>query len=285
MALRNVLLATLAFVTSAAAESGNEIVAKSVAVTQQDWNIAPRYSFIDHEVAAKHGNPQPNKTERVLMIDGSPYNELIAIAGHGLSKEQQDAEARKLARERAKRARESAEERQRRIARYVRERTQDHRMLAEMANAFEYAVTGEDMLEGHKVWVIKASPKPGFVAHDREGRVLKNMDGELWIDQATYQWVKVEAHVTKPVSMYGFLAKVKPGTRFELEQSPVSAALWLPKRFVVTVRASVLGVANENSFNEDDFRDYRLQAQDVQAQDVQTQNGPPAQASGKLPGQ
>jgi len=270
----------LVFVTSAAAESGDEIVAKSVSVTQQDWNKARRYSFIDHEVAAKRGASQPNKTERVLMIDGSPYNELVAVGGHALSKEQQDAEARKLARERTKRAHESAQDRKRRIARYLRERTQDHRMLAEMANAFEYTVAGEEMLEGHKVWVIKSSPKPGYVAHDREGRVLKNMDGGLWIDQATYQWVKAQAHVTRPVSMYGFLAKVKPGTRFELEQAPVSGTLWLPKRFVVTVRATALGIRNENSFNEDDFRDYQLQSQDVQAQ-----NGQPAEGSGELPGQ
>ena len=83
------------------------------------------------------------------------------------------------------------------------------------------------------------------------------MRGNLWVDQATYLWVKVEAHVVAPVSMYGFLAQVKPGTKFELEQSPVSSDLWLPKRFVEMVRATVLGLHDLNSRDEDDFSDYR----------------------------
>ena len=65
-----------------------------------------------------------------------------------------------------------------------------------------------------------------------------------------------------------------PGTRFELEQIPVSETLWLPKRFVVTVRATALGIHNEDSFNEDDFRDYQLQAE----------NGPPVKESRELRG-
>ena len=85
------------------------------------------------------------------------------------------------------------------------------------------------------------------------------MQGQLWIDESSCQWVKVEAHVMNPGSMFGFLAKVKPGTRFELEQAPVTSTLWLPKRFVVTVKANGAPASEmRTSLSEDDYRDYRL---------------------------
>lgn len=136
-------------------------------------------------------------------------------------------------------------------------------MLNEMVKAFDFTITGEGMLDGHKVWMLKTTPKRSYVPHNREGRVLQHMEGQMWIDQATYRWVKVEAHVMMPVSMYGFLAKVKPGTRFELEQAPVSSAHWMPKKFTVTVRATALWIKNENSFDEDDYSDYRLEAKNT----------------------
>lgn len=52
--------------------------------------------------------------------------------------------------------------------------------------------------------------------------MLRGMEGELWIDEATFQWVKVQARVIRPVSIEGFLARVEPGTRFELEKMPVA---------------------------------------------------------------
>jgi hypothetical protein len=48
------------------------------------------------------------------------------------------------------------------------------------------------------------------------------MQGKLWIDKDSFQWVKVEAQVMHPVSIEGFLAKVEPGTHFELEKEPVA---------------------------------------------------------------
>ena len=47
------------------------------------------------------------------------------------------------------------------------------------------------------------------------------MEGTLWIDRDTFQWVKVEAQVTRPVKIVGFLAEVEPGTHFELEKKPI----------------------------------------------------------------
>lgn len=245
------------------ASSPHDIVERSVRVTQQDWSQAPNYSYIDREVKSEHGHARHTRTDRVRLIDGSPYNELIAINDEALSKEQARDQARKLARETERREHESPADHKRRIASYERERTHDHQMLSEMIKAFDFTPAGEGTLGTRRVWVVDAAPKPGYVPHNHEGKVLQHMRGKLWIDQATYQWVKVEAEVDRPVSFYGFLARVKPGTRFELTQAPVAQTLWLPSRLVVTVKATALGIRNESSYDEDDYRDYQPQTQKV----------------------
>ena len=234
-----------------------EIVRKSVEAIQEDWAEAPHYTYLERDVDSKKDNPAMAKTYRVLMIDGSPYNQVTAINDRPLSPEEKAAEQRKLQHEIAKRHDESDRERRRRMAKYVRERERNHEMLKEMVSAFEFHLAGQAQVDGHACWVLDATPKPGYEPVDHEGRVLKGMQGELWVDKATYQWVKVHAEVTRPVNFYGFLAKVGPGTEFDLEQEPVANGIWMPKAFHVQVRASALGFISENSNEHDTYRDYQ----------------------------
>jgi hypothetical protein len=71
-----------------------------------------------------------------------------------------------------------------------------------------------------------------------------------------YQWVKVQAEVVRPVTMF-VVAKVGPGTRFELEQQPINGSIWLPKHFAENVKASALGFLDESSTDDESYSDYR----------------------------
>ena len=93
---------------------------------------------------------------------------------------------------------------------------------------------------GFEVYVLKATPRKGYKPPDRDSEVLTGMEGTLWIDQRTFQWVKVEAHVFHPVKIEGFLATVEPGTRFELEKRPVSGDIWMASHFSMRSNAKVL---------------------------------------------
>jgi hypothetical protein len=130
-------------------------------------------------------------------------------------------------------------------------------MLKEMVDAFDFHLTGEANIDGHACWVFDAQPKPGYQPKTRETKVLSGMQGKLWIEKSQYQWVRVEAEVMRPVSLYGIIAKVGPGTHFFLEQAPVAGNLWLPKHFSVKVNASALGFINENSSDDETYRDYK----------------------------
>jgi hypothetical protein len=238
-----------------------DIIRKSVAATDANWKEAPKYAFHERDVASKKNRPKGTKTYEVLMIDGSPYNKLIAVNDRPCSKEEQQAEEQKLRTEVVNRQKEGARERNRRISRYQKERAQDQAMMREMAEAFTFKLVREMNLDGRDVYELEATPKPGYVPKTRETKVLSGMKGTLWVDKETNQWVKVDAQVTRPVSFYGFLAKVGPGTGFELEQVAVGGNLWLPKHFAVRVNASALGFINENSSDDETYSDYRPMSQ------------------------
>jgi len=245
------------FCAVAASVNVEQIVLRSVAANEADWKAAPKYAFTEHDVITKRAGTPAIKTYQVLMIEGSQYNRLIAINNRPLTAAENGGEENKLKLEIARREHESARQRAHRIEKYDRDRRQDHDMMNEMAEAFAYRLVGEETLDGHSVYILDASPKPGYEPHSRETRVLIGMRGRMWIDKETYQWVKVVAEVTKPVEFGLFLAKVGPGTRFELEQRPVGDGIWMPTHFSMNVNASVLGFYSENSTDDETYSHYQ----------------------------
>lgn len=239
------------------------IVRRSVEAIQEDWAQAPKYSWVERDMESKRDGARISKTYRVLMIDDSPYNVVTAINDRPLSAAENATEQKKLAKEIAKRRNQSERERARRIAKYQREQQHNHAMLEEMVNAFRFDMAGEARVDGRDCWVLEAQPRPDYDPPDHEGRVLDAMKGKLWIDKASYQWVRVQAEVVRPVSFYGFLAKVGPGTEFYLEQEPVASGIWLPKVFNVRVQATALGFFSENSTENDSYRDYQPMPQAI----------------------
>lgn len=233
-----------------------EIVRRSVAVNEANWKQAPNFGYVERDSSSKRGGAKVVKTYQVYLIEGSEYNQLIAVNDKPLSPQQKAAEEQKLKQEIQKRQHESPSERAKRVAKYQRERQQDHAMMREMANAFNFNLAGEENVNGREAWVLVAEPKPDYKPKTRETKVLTGMRGKLWVDKQTYQWAKVDAQVVKPVSYGGFIAKVGSGTRFVLEQAPVSGSLWLPRHFAVNVNASVLW-RNRSSADDETYHDYR----------------------------
>ena len=87
--------------------------------------------------------------------------------------------------------------------------------------------------------------------------VLTAMRGEFWIDTITFQWVRASAVVLQPVSIDGFLARIQPGTEFEVEQMPMTGDVWLPKHFQIRSRSSILFFFHHHINEEDTYFDYR----------------------------
>jgi hypothetical protein len=191
------------------------------------------------------------------MILGTPYNRLIAVNEQPLSPEDNAKEERKLQQVIAERRAETPEQRQRRIAKWDKERRRDRLMMDQLTQAFEFKLLGGRIVDARETYVLRATPRKGYKPPNMETQVLPAMRGELWIDKKTFQWVKVTAHVTRPISIEGFLAQVQPGTRFELEKMPVEDGIWLAKHFETKSSAKVLFLFDRKDEEDNTFFDYR----------------------------
>jgi hypothetical protein len=245
-----------------AAPSVAEIIHRSIAANTADWKSQPEYGYREFDQKSKITSsgavqPQQSRTYEVLMLEGSPYSRLVAIDNEPLTAAQAAEEKAKLEREMLRRQHESDGDRRARIAKYQNNRAEEHMLMQQMTEAFNFTLVGEETLEGGECYVLDASPKPDYNPPVQRAKVLTGMRGRLWIDKSGYHWVRVKAEVISPVEFGLCLAQVKPGTKFELDQAAVGG-VWLPKSFTESVSASVLGLYGYRNREEEHYSDYHL---------------------------
>lgn len=240
---------------SLAQETAASILEKSAEANRRDWAAASQFDNDERDID-KNGD----KTYRVTMLFGSPYQRLIAVNGHDLSSGQQDEEQKKYEDAVQQRQHESRSQRSQRIAKYEADRKRDQTLIDQMTSAFDFSLLGEKELMGRQVYVLKATPRNGYRPPNRDSKVLTGMEGTLWIDHDTFQWVKVQAQVMHPVRIQGFFAEVEPGTQFELEKAPVAEGIWLAKHFSMKSKAKVLLLFPHHDQEDDTYFNYRKTA-------------------------
>ncbi len=249
----------------ASSPEAHDIMSRSVRVTEANWKQAPNYSFVRTEIKSKHDSTPIQNRYEVRIIEGSPYLKLIAQDGRALSAAEAQEQELKFQREVSKRQHESPRERRKRIEKYNEDRDRDHALLMELCDAFDYSIKGDQIVNGREAWILHGTPKPSYVPKSREAKVLAGMEVTFWIDKKTYQWPRIEAEVKAPVSIYGMIGKVNPGTKFLLEQEPVAPNLWLPKHFKMQVSATALGFFNQDSSSDETYTNYRRAGEDTAA--------------------
>jgi hypothetical protein len=251
------------------------IIQRSVEANQADWNAAPDYDYCEQDRVPGDGT----KTYAQMMILGSAYAYLVAINGKALPPQQEKEEQQKLEETIADRRTESVAKKAERVAKYERSRARDHLMFEQLTQALNFKLMGQRERGPSNVYVLKATPRPGYRPPNEQAKVLRGMQGTLWIDKNTFQWVKVEADVIHPVTIEGFLAQVEPGTHFELEKMPVTNNLWLPKHYSMKSRSKILFILNHTTQDDERYFDYR----DVSDQTAFLSKHPAATGKSRFP--
>ena len=253
MKICRILLLSLLSLTPVYAEQlgPTEIVVRAVKVNENDWVEAPKYDYYERQQ-----DGVKTKTYQVTILDGSPYSRLVAINDQPLSADDEAKEQQRFVNTASEREKESAETCERRIARYQDERERDRVLMTEITRALDFTLAGRAILNGHEVYVLKGTPRPGYRPPSEQAKALTGMRGTLWIDTVTFHWVKAEAEVVRPVWIHGFVARVQPGTHFVLEQMPVADGLWMPQHYGMQARARVLFVYAYNSQEESTYFGY-----------------------------
>lgn len=249
--MAGVLLAAPAGIWAQDISAARVIIHRSVQANNADWKAQTEYSFRRSDVEGPE-----RQTFEVVMLEGSPYERLVGLNGKPIDSDRVRQEQAKFEREARNRLNETVRQRRARIAKYENDRAEENFLMRQMVSAFTFRLVGQEHIDGVDCYVLNAMPNPEYHPPMEKARALTGMQGRMWIDKARYHWVKIEAQVTKPVTFGFLLARVKPGTRFELEQTPIGD-VWLPKKFIQSVNASVLGFYNIRNQDETYWSDYR----------------------------
>jgi hypothetical protein len=246
------LLVGMAWAGTARLDVGT-IIQRSKETYEVNFQAAPQYDYFERD----SDDGQGTRTYHVLMIAGSPHRVLVEVNGEPLPPELKAREQRKLDEAFASRRAGTPEQRAGRIANYEKERRRDHEMLQQFTQAFDFRLLGEETLRDHQVYVIQASPRPGYKPPNHYTEVLTGTDAKLYIDTSTFQWVRIEAVVVRPVWIEGLLAQVQPGTRFELDYAPVSEGIWQLSHLEMKSRCKVLFLFSIPAYDNESYFGYQ----------------------------
>jgi hypothetical protein len=137
------------------------------------------------------------------------------------------------------------------------ESRESHAFIDEVPQAFDFRVIGKDEINGRAAYVLSATPKPGFNAQTKYGKIFADVQAKLWVDEQDFGWVKADVTVMEPFSMGYFLARVQPGSRILFEQTRVGDGLWMPVKVEVAADAKVLFLINYKMDETITYADYR----------------------------
>lgn len=239
-----------------------EIVRRSIAQEQTGWVRMQDYTWHASSVE-RHFDSQgkvassKRETWETLILDGEPYRRMLERDGKALSAEEQRSEQEKLDRETKKLEKQTPAEKQHRMEQAQERRKREFAFLSEIPDLFDLKLEADSTVEGRPVWVVSGAPRAGAQPKSRDAKVLLKVRGRMWIDKATYQWVKVEAETTATISWGLFLARLAPGAKMVFEQTAVSPELWLPKRLFMTGNGRVALLKHLIEDEEIQWRDYK----------------------------
>ncbi|HZO54006.1 MAG TPA: hypothetical protein VFB63_14935 [Bryobacteraceae bacterium] len=254
------------------APDASAIIRKAFSRQEDFFEQARNYTYIRHEEtrrldrAGKVTKAESNVHE-VTILYGEPYRKLIKKDGRDLDAKEAAKEQRKMDDEIAKRGRD--QEKRRRET--EKELADQRKALAEIADAIDWRIEGQETLAGRPAWVISGTPKAGYKLKSQEAKVLTKMRGKVWIDREDSRMVKADAVVNDTISFGWFLFRIQPGFHFTFEMTRVNDQVWLPRHGWLKGTAKVAGLKTYRMEMDMRYSDYRRFQSDSRV----VQSGPP----------
>src|SRR6266568_7038348 len=220
------------------------------------------YTYIERQVENKldgkgKSKSSETKTYEVLEIYGEQVQRLIEKDDKPLSQKDAAKEEEKIQKIIDKRKNESEADRKKRAEREEKDRENNRKFVTEIADAYNFKLTGTELVGGREAWVIDGEPRPGFVPHMKEGKFLSKFHGRVWIDKADLQLAKMNVECLDTISFGLFLARFHKGSRLMLEQTRVNDEVWLPAHVTAKIDVRLALVKGFNVDLDQTFRDYK----------------------------
>lgn len=245
------------------APDAREIVRRAIEFNQKNSDLARNYTFLERdETRMLDGSGKPKKapesrTFDVTLLEGSPYRRLLARDDRPLPPQEERKEQEKLRKSIDERRKETPAEHERRISEWDRKQQRQRAPFQEIPDAFDLRLAGEETLDGRDVYVIAATPKPGYKPKLAATAYFPKIKGKLWIDKRDNRWVKAEFETLDTISFGGIVVRLARGSHATFEEARINDEVWLPKRVMVDASARVMLVAGARARVEIAFSNYR----------------------------
>jgi len=202
--------------------------AVQIQIANDERTVAMRYRFTkvtDHGTFVKD----------VIETNDGEVSRLIAINGKPLDAQQERQEEQRL------KALLADPASQRRHHQHETEEQQRvDRLMRELPDAFLFHYVGEEPGMNGPILHFTFVPNPKFPPPDLESRMFEGMTGDLWINQLTMRFVRLQAHLIHNVRWgLGLLATFDKGGRVSMENDEVLPGYWA----VTHMRLDVDGTA------------------------------------------
>ena len=172
------------------------------------------------------------ETREVVETKSGSLDRLIAIAGRPLSTGQQRDET-----ERILRLSHNPEE-QHKLEQARKKDAEQYDAFFKMVPEeflFEYAGQSGDMVK------LVFKPNPAFRPASREGKVLHEMAGEVWVDAKQQRLVSINGHLVNEVKFAGgLLGHLEKGGQFAVKRTEVAPACWEVTEMAVNMQGKAL---------------------------------------------
>lgn len=236
--LRQGGLLSFAAAVVAWSQDPGELVRRSIAQDRNAWLRMKDYTWqatLTQRQFDSLGRVKSMKVERwdTVIVDGRVHKRILERNGQPLRPENQHKEQERLDQASRKLPWETPAERPRHLDEDQIRSARAWALFSEIPDLFDLRLEAESILEGKSVWIVSGMPRPNARPKSRDGKLLLNIRGRLWIDQTTYQWVRVEAETTGVISWGLFLARLDTGSKMIFEQAEVGSSLFPKRLFLI----------------------------------------------------
>lgn len=249
------VILTLSACCSAGEIDPRELVRQSIENGQQSWKIAAEYACTKQVVERQldAAGTQKSATEDEFSVIplgyGAFFEQLSKHNGEPVPADVRQRAEKELEKMRA----EPPALKQRRFEKALAERA----YMNEVADAFDFRITGTEKLPTGLAWVVDATPRPDYEPKSRYARVFAKMRGRLWIDQKDGQWVKADALAIDNVSFGLVIARLSRGSHILLEQEKLSSGDWVARSIQAKAAARLFMLFPHNFEENVTYNNYR----------------------------
>ncbi len=234
-----------------------------------DRQLLSQYTFLEKGTLShlEKGGKVRRTEESVFEVYPSPergrsYRRLIAKDGKPVDPRElekkdreHDLEMQALLR---KVERESAGDRQKRLAEEAEERRKEGLLLDELLQLYDIRMVGREILEGYPVIQLAFRARPEARPRSREAKMMMKIAGHAWFHESECQLIRLEAELLDTLSIgFGMLARLNKGAQVSFRRRKINDEIWLPAESRFTGSARILLLKGLNVDARTEYSEYR----------------------------